>query len=202
MKLTKILWVVFAFLAIVIGLYPFFYFFVDMSGLFLSTKPSELLTDTIWKSLFHVHIAFGGVALLTGWVQFSERIRIRNLSLHRTLGKIYVVVVLISGLSGVYLAIYSNEGIVTHLGFGLLGIFWLYTTVKGYVTIRNKKITDHKRWMLRSYALCFAAVTLRIWLPLLMLVPVIGGMYAYKIVSWLCWVPNIFFAELIIRKQK
>lgn len=202
MTLTRLLWAVFAFLAIVIGLYPFLYFFVDMSGLFPSTKPPELLTDAIWKSLFYVHIAFGGVALMTGWVQFSERIRNRNMRLHRTLGKIYVIAVLISGISGVYLSFYSNDGMITHLGFGLLGIFWLFTTVKGYVAVRNKKITEHKRWMIRSYALCFAAVALRIWLPLLILVPVIGGMYAYKIVSWLCWIPNVFFAEVIIRRQK
>lgn len=55
--------------------------------------------------------------------------------------------------------------------------------------------------MIYSYAACFAAVTLRVWLPLLMIV---SGDYlvAYIIVSWLCWVPNMVVANLIVKKLK
>jgi hypothetical protein len=54
--------------------------------------------------------------------------------------------------------------------------------------------------MIYSYAACFAAVTLRVWLPFLTL---IFGEFvlAYKIVAWLCWVPNMIFAHLWVRKK-
>jgi hypothetical protein len=55
--------------------------------------------------------------------------------------------------------------------------------------------------MIYSYAACFAAVTLRLWLPLL----VIGFgdfIKAYTVVAWLCWVPNILVAYLIVRKLR
>jgi len=52
--------------------------------------------------------------------------------------------------------------------------------------------------MIRSYALLFAAVTLRIELPLLIMA---FGEFtpAYQVVSWLCWVPNALWAERYIR---
>jgi hypothetical protein len=53
--------------------------------------------------------------------------------------------------------------------------------------------------MTRSYALIFAAVTLRIYLPILS--PALGEHTAYLIISWACWVPNLVFAEWLIRTK-
>ena len=56
--------------------------------------------------------------------------------------------------------------------------------------------------MIRSYALTFAAVTLRLWSPLLEAViqPELG-IEPYTIVAWLAWVPNLIFAQFIITKR-
>jgi fatty acid desaturase len=68
-----------------------------------------------------------------------------------------------------------------------------------FVNIKNKKIEKHQKMMIYSYAACFAAVTLRIWLPLLIIV--FGSFItAYTIVAWLCWVPNLIVAILITRR--
>ncbi|MEQ8879328.1 MAG: DUF2306 domain-containing protein, partial [Cyclobacteriaceae bacterium] len=62
-----------------------------------------------------------------------------------------------------------------------------------------KKIEEHQRWMLRSYALTFAAVTLRLWLPALTGLG-IAFIVAYKIISWLSWVPNLLVVEWLINR--
>ena len=54
--------------------------------------------------------------------------------------------------------------------------------------------------MLRSYALVFAAVTLRIWLPILIMVHQRQLLPEYKWVTWLSWVPNLLFVEWLIRR--
>ncbi|MFN0173114.1 MAG: DUF2306 domain-containing protein [Saprospiraceae bacterium] len=92
-----------------------------------------------------------------------------------------------------------RDGIVTSLGFILLGIIWFYTTLQAYLNIREKKIVAHQRMMIYSYAACFAGVTLRLWLPLL---SALTGDFiiAYKTVAWLCWVPNLIFANFILRR--
>lgn len=201
MKSKKIPWIVFAFLSIGIGFYPAMYLIVDMkaNGL-LASKSPELLTSIYYNIGFYTHIFLGGIALLSGWSQFSKKWRQKYVNTHRTLGKTYIISVLLSGFSGLYIAFYANGGMTAKLGFGILAILWLYTTLIAYKSIRNKNFIKHQKWMIRSYALCFAAVTLRIWLPLLPVILKLDFNQAYPIVSWLCWVPNLLFAEFLIRK--
>lgn len=161
----------------------------------LGGKPPELFQNHLWHLLFYVHIGLGGVALLTGWSQFSPKLRKKRLTLHRNLGKIYVISVLLSGIAGLYIAFYATGGIISILGFASLAILWLFTTFNAYTSIQKKQIILHQQWMIRSYALTFAAVTLRLWIPLF-----IGGfglsfINTYLIVAWLSWIPNLLFAE-------
>jgi uncharacterized membrane protein len=204
MKIKYLIWIPVAFAAIVIGLYPLIYFLVDMhdKGIFKS-KPTELLRDSIWHTFFYIHISFGGIALLTGWTQFSKRLRARYLNTHRFVGKIYLIAVLLSSAAGLYIAYYATGGIICTLGFGILAIIWMYTAIKAYTSIRALNIEEHKNWMTRNYALTFAAVNLRVYLPLLtMFVFNHDFIPGYRIVSWLAWVPNLIIAEMIIRKKQ
>jgi len=67
------------------------------------------------------------------------------------------------------------------------------------MAVKNGNINKHQRFMLYSYAVCFSAVTLRIWLPLLTMS--LGGFIeAYRIVAWLSWVPNLIVAHIIANK--
>lgn len=197
---NKAAWAVFALLAIGIGLYPLMYLFsTEEFGLLLG-KPKEVLISTVWRIAFYGHIIFGGLALLSGWSQFSKGLRAKKLGLHRLLGKIYVISALISGFCGVYLGFFATGGLIPSLGFICLGIVWLFTTIRAYIAVRKKDLSLHQGMMIYSYAACFAAVTLRIWLPLLTIV--FGEfLVAYKIVAWLCWVPNIIFAHLWITRK-
>jgi uncharacterized membrane protein len=195
-------WTVFIFFAVGVGLYPFAYLIFDMSYGLLASKSPELKANLLWQSGFYTHIMLGAVALLVGWSQFSKRIRNRNLKVHRLLGKIYLVAVILSGTAGLYIAYHATGGIISVLGFSGLAIGWVFTAVKAYTSIRNKNIDQHQYWMIRSYALCFAAVTLRIWLPLFQFGLALDFLYAYQIIAWLCWVPNLVVAELIVKNLK
>lgn len=194
-------WFVFGFLAIGVGLYPVSYFLFDMGGGLLASKSDALLHSVVWTGAFYTHIGFGAIAMLCGWTQFSRKIRNRNISLHRTLGKIYLVAVSLSGLAGLYLAFFATGGLVSSLGFGGLALAWVFTTSAAYKTIRQKEYDAHERWMIRSYALCFAAVTLRIWLPLGTALLQMPFVETYRVIAWLCWVPNLIVAEWIIARR-
>jgi len=201
---NKIAWFVFGFLAVGVSLYPALYGYLAYIGVdeaLRSRKTAELLASAVWNTGFYTHIAFGGLALLVGWVQFSKRFRNTNLKRHRLIGKIYMIAVLISGIAGLYVAFYATGGIIAKLGFGSLAIIWLYTTFMGYRTIRNGNVQKHEVFMIYSYAACFAAVTLRVWLP--MLTMAFGDFIpAYRIVAWLCWVPNIIFAYFWVKRKR
>src|SRR5690606_19177430 len=108
---------VFAILAIGIGQYRLLYFFsAEDSGLWQG-KSKDISANIIWRIGFYGHIIFGGLALLTGWSQFSRKLRVKKLELHRNLGKIYVLSALISGICGIYIGFYASGGLVPSLGF-------------------------------------------------------------------------------------
>lgn len=109
--------------------------------------------------------------------------------------------VLLSGISGLGIAFYATGGIIPALGFAGLAILWLYTTFNAYTSIKKGQVTNHQRWIIRSYALCFAAVTLRLYLPTFLGLLHMDFIPAYKIIAWLCWVPNILIAEIFIVRR-
>lgn len=145
------------------------------------------------------HVAGSMVALLLGPFQFLPRLRRKKwLSIHRWTGRLYLLGVLVGGLSGFYMATLSHGGLITHLGFGSLAAAWLYTGSMAYGAIRQHNIKAHQAWMVRNYALTFAAVTLRLQLPLL--TSLFGFTAAYQTVSWTAWPPNLIIAQLIIMR--
>jgi uncharacterized membrane protein len=143
----------------------------------------------------YTHAFASIVALVLGPVQFSSRLRQTRPRVHRWCGRVYLAVgVLVGGLSGLYMAQFAFGGPVARLGFAMLAVFWLYTGLRAWLAIRRRAIDEHRRWMVRNFALTFAAVTLRFYLPASM-VAGIDFSLAYPIIAWLCWVPNLLFAE-------
>ncbi|TLV02885.1 DUF2306 domain-containing protein [Dyadobacter luticola] len=197
---SKISRITIAVLATFIGLYPLFYFFQNNFGI-LGSKNSALLASLVWSSAFYIHITAGGLALLCGWVQFNQRIRMSSPVLHRNLGKLYLLLALCSSASAAYLALHAQGGWMAAMGFLCLAIVWFTSTLLGYASILKGKINQHQKFMTYSYAACFAAVTLRILLPVLVAVYQ-DFTKAYILVAWLCWLPNMLVAYLITRNIK
>ena len=200
----KVLRIIIAVLATIVGLYPFIYFFINRKFGLLQTKSELLLTNVFWNIGFYLHIILGGIALLIGWIQFSEKLRIKKIKLHRQIGKVYVIIALISAFTSIYIALYATGGIIASLGFMSLGVIWFYTTLKAYTEIRKGRIELHQKMMIYSYAACFSAVTLRIYLPILVIL-FHDFNKAYVLVAWLCWIPNIIVAFFLVKqlqKQK
>ena len=104
---------------------------------------------------------------------------------------------MIGGVSGFYLALNSSGGLVGHYGFALLAIFWVSATLIAFSCIRKRNIAAHQKWMIRSYALTLAALTLRIYISAF-LISGVSFEDAYPLIAWLCWVPNIIIAEWVL----
>jgi Predicted membrane protein (DUF2306) len=146
-----------------------------------------------------VHVGGAATALLVSPLQLMSSIRRRLPAFHRWTGRLYVVCCAIGGFAGVILALGSAAGRVATAGFGLLAVAWMTTTLTGWRAGRRKQFARHRAWMIRSFALTFAAVTLRIYLAVLPALP-IGFMQGYRAISFLCWVPNFIVAELVLRR--
>ena len=118
--------------------------------------------DRFWDERYILvpHIVFGLIALLAGPFQFSSRFRQRNLALHRLLGKVYVVSVLIAAPLGFILTLKRPP--LLEFAVGVQASLWFLTTIVAFVTARNRQINHHRQWMVRSYAVTFFFVSDRV----------------------------------------
>lgn len=102
------------------------------------------------------------------------------------------------GLASLYMSRYAVGGLVATFGFAGLAVAWLCTGTRAYLAARQRDFASHRRWMVRNFALSFAAVTIRLYLgPVFMFGLPFESSYA--VISWLCWVPNLLVAEWALR---
>jgi hypothetical protein len=107
------------------------------------------------------HLLAGSIAMLSGPVQFSSRIRRRFPRMHRILGRFYVGAVLVAAPLAISIPIYLRQdkfyivGTIAHAGT------WFVATLIAFLIARNRHIAQHRQWMIRSYALTFSFIIVR-----------------------------------------
>lgn len=172
----------------------------DTNYAFLAKK-QDYLDNTTWLIAFYTHVFTSLFTLLAGFTQFSSVIRSEYKQVHRAVGKMYVIaVVFINVPAGFIMAIYANGLLPSKVAFLILDILWFYFTWKGWRTAVNKDFKAHRNWMIRSYALTFSAITLRTWKQVLD--PFVESeLTLYMIDAWMGFVPNLLFAEWLIRRR-
>ena len=152
------------------------------------------------KFVFVAHVTAAPVALVLGTMNMLDRRRKKRKTLHRWTGRAYAVAIVIGGLSGLGLAIGASGGLVATYGFGILSVLWLATTAQAVRFAVARDFVSHRRWIIRSFALTLAAVTLRLYLPFFMIFGEMTYAQASVWVAWLCWVPNLALAEWWVRR--
>lgn len=191
-------WAVMTFLAMFLFLVASRYLTLNPDVFF----PEQKLVYMAHITMILLHVVGAMLAILIGPFQFLEGMRKgRLLKVHRWLGRTYLIAVLVGGLAGLYMATLSYGGMVSHLGFASLAILWLYSGFMAYKHIRNKNFELHREWMTRNYALTFAGVMLRLWMPTFVMAGV-DFLAGYIVIAWLCWVPNLFVAQWIINRRR
>ncbi len=149
-------------------------------------------------TILYIHIVTAIPPLLLGLAAFSATLRRASARSHRWIGTIYCVGIWVSAISGFLLATANDHGLFARLGFATLAIVWFVTTYMAYIKARRKQFPSHRQWIIRSYAITLAVVSVR---PMFMIEPPFGLDYDswYQIVTWLCWMPNLLIAECYLR---
>lgn len=167
---------------------------------------NEELLGRYWsiKWILMGHVAGGILALIIGPFQFWSRFRTKYLKLHRNLGRIYLLAILLSSLCSVYLA--WTTALAVHWTWAIslqaLAFAWIGTSFMAYRAVRNKRIQKHKEWMIRSYVVTFAFVSFR-WLVDLPFVVELGNFIERApTVGWIAWAVPLFITEIILQWNK
>ncbi|MEQ1492228.1 MAG: DUF2306 domain-containing protein [Terricaulis sp.] len=191
-------WGTMALLSVLVALYAFFHVVTGFTHV-----PNEVASNGFaWPAGLQVHIAAAGVALLLGPFQFLRTIRTKAPALHRWIGRGYVAACFAGGIAGGAIAMYSASGPIAGAGFLSLAVLSLLCTGLALRAAFRRDFQRHERWMIRSFALTFAAVTLRLYLPIG--ITLNHGEFAlpYTIIAWLSWVPNLLIAEAWLASRR
>lgn len=156
---------------------------------------------------FLSHVAGGIVALIVGLFQFVGSLRDSRPALHRALGRVYLGAVFLAGSTGLPLsflflgpfpAFTRSDFYPAFAGFASLSLVWPFISLVALARARQRRFADHRAWMMRSYCLTFAAVTVRLVFPVFLFLT--RNMLVSFNAAILSWPLNLIVAEWLIRR--
>ena len=167
-------------------------------------KLKKLAIETGWYlPAYYSHVLAAGLILLIGIFQIHPTWGLRRRALHRTLGKVYVGGILFfSAPGGLIMSLFINRGPWVLASFLLQCTMWFVCTYLAYHFIRQGNIQAHRHWVLRSYALTLAAITLRVYVFLSSWSFDLAQPSAYAAIAWLSWVPNLLICEWYLQVKR
>ena len=169
---------------------------------FLKLKQEAIATGW-YLPFYYAHVLVGGLILVIGFFQLHPLSRKKFRQLHRLLGIFYVFGILFfAAPGGLMMSFFINRGPVVLASFLLQDALWFYFTAIAFNRIRNKDFEGHRRWMWRSFALTFAAITLRVYIFFVSWDVDLTHPAAYATLAWLSWVPNLLVVESYLRYQQ
>jgi len=134
--------------------------------IYVHETPLLKATDPEWARIapfrwwLAAHVASAAFSLVLGPLQFSASLRRRGLSLHRWIGRVYVVATLIAASLALYIVL-AFEAPANRWVMGVMAGLWWVCTALAWIAIRGRDIAQHRLWMMRSYGLTFTFVTTR-----------------------------------------
>lgn len=171
-------------------------------GAFLAIKQTEVTHYTYYLPIFYTHVLTSIFVLLAGSTQFSQWLLRRYPRWHRSMGYVYVLLILcFAAPSGLVMGYHANGNIISQCSFMVLAVLWWIFTYVALQRIRQRQVLQHQQFMIRSFALTLSALTLRWWKVILMHSWDMAPMDMYVWISLLGWIPNILIAEMIIIRK-
>ena len=168
---------------------------------FISRKDLILTDKSLWVLMIRIHILLAIISLLSGPLGVIKRIRVKSIKFHRWNGQIYVLSIILNFIPGVYVSFFATGGWPSTMGFLILNTLWLGTTILGFWYIKRQKVILHSQWIIRSFFLSFANMTIYIIVAIAHNAMNFSYGNAYTIAVWICWIINLFIAEITIRKK-
>jgi hypothetical protein len=163
---------------------------------FLKLK-QQAIASGWYLPAYYSHVLISGLILVAGFFQLFPSSSGKFPRVHRALGYFYVMGILFFAAPGALgMSLFIGRGPWVLSSFLLQSVLWFYFTAVAFREIRNGNIAAHKRWMWRSYALTFAAITLRVYIFILSRDVDLSQPEMYAALAWLSWVPNLVVVKM------
>lgn len=139
----------------------------------------------------YVHMISAAIPMAIIPFQLWGRFRLVSARLHRYLGRIAVISIMISGISLMPLALNIDAPVWGRAGFMIGGVLWMGAAVIAVYYAWRRDIDRHRWWMMLTATLIFGAVTLRFTFPVFRDVGFFSFEVAYSLAGWSSWSFNL-----------
>ena len=139
------------------------------------------------------HIAGGAVMLIAGAVALRIGLTRDWFSWHKPAGYPYLVAGTTASVSALIRSF--DTGHAPGIATGALAVVWLAFSGMAFRAIRNRRIDQHRAWMIRSYVAAWTFVFCRFWTRV-MPSDLQGG---ETDMIWATWVMPLFLTEMLIQ---
>jgi uncharacterized membrane protein len=182
------------------------WYFMHGADHFLTLTPQALGKYFQVKWVLLLHITAGGGALVLGPLQFWERLRTKNWTLHRIIGILYLLAILASSVCAVILSFTTAYAVNWAYAFSLQiwVTVWISSSFIAWWVVRKKQFKLHKEWMTRSYIITLAFVVSGSALRL----PIVQSLGSFEDISpsffWMGWAVPLYVYQIILslKQQK
>lgn len=183
------------------------YFVIDRALPYLLKFNIEQYQDYYWPNKWWLvgHLLGGALALIIGPFQFSTPFRNKFIKLHRNLGKVFIVAIILGAFSALYMSVYvaPQENISWSISLFVMAVVWLASVLMAYRAIRLRRLQQHREWMIRTYIITLGFVLFRVLNENSFIreaMPTFEERGPACI--WLSWVVPLFVAEVVLQWHK
>lgn len=166
---------------------------------FLQLTPEALGKYFTLRWILIAHITAGGGALITGIIQFWPKLRNYYPNLHRAIGLLYLLAIVVSSICAVILAFTTAYKVNWAYAFSLQVwvTVWMSSTAIAYYAAIKKQFKLHKEWMVRSYMVTLAFIISGLAVKL----PLVQQLGSFEDVSpslfWAGWAVPLYMYEVM-----
>ena len=170
---------------------------------FLKMTPGALGKYYNFRWILIAHITAGGGALILGIIQFWPKLRSYSWKLHRIIGVLYLLAILVSSVGAMILAFTTAYELHWAYAFSLqiwAGV-WISSTFIAYYAALKKRYKQHQEWMTRSYivTIAFLISGLAFKSPL---VQQLGNIVEiFPALIWMGWAVPLYVYEILRTSQ-
>jgi uncharacterized membrane protein len=186
-------------LFLLIGVMYAYVLWTNESFLFNKSDP-EWAHIAPFQMMLLPHGLAAAFALFLGPFQFSERLRRKYVTVHKTMGYLYIAGCYIGAPIGLYIQWYV-ERLGEPRSFTIAtvadAVIWMFATTMALIFIRQRKIQQHRQWMIRSFACALIFLEVRFITNLFHL-----PQAAIETVVWSCVAFAFPIADLVLQVEQ
>lgn len=141
-------------------------FLLSVAGNYHPPNPDAYAMFQDRRGWLFAHLAGGAVTLLLGPVQLTMRSLLSSRRVHRWIGRVYLLGMLMACTAAIGLNPTSPAPPAIRAVFAVTTTAWVCTAVAGLLAIRRGNERANRRWMMRNYLVTLAPVLFRVPLGL------------------------------------